>query len=53
MRHDEKKREYRKQLVDLLDYVEGCSRRNVVPLMHDVNIFRSRLFKLDRKGVDR
>lgn len=30
---------------DVLDYMESCSRKHIVPLLYDVNVFRKRLRK--------
>ena len=48
---DEKRREYRKQTVDLLDYLYLCNKRNIVPLMHDVNVFNARFTAVDKAKV--
>lgn len=45
---DEKRREYRKQTVDLLDYLYLCNKRNIVPLMHDINVFNARFNAVDK-----
>lgn len=48
MTKDEKQREYRRQVVDLIDYLYLCNERNLVPLMHDVNVFNARFTAVDK-----
>lgn len=38
----DKQREYYKILREVLDYLDGCAERRIVPLKHDVNVFRCR-----------
>lgn len=51
MTPDEKRRGYRKVAIDLIDYLYLCNERNVVPLMHDVNVFNARFTAVDKAKV--
>ena len=48
---DEKRQAYRKQTVDLIDYLYLCNKRNIVPLKHDINVFNARFVKVDKAKV--
>ena len=38
-----KQRAYWKVAISAIEYIEGCSRKRVVPLIHDANEFRKKL----------
>lgn len=46
----EKRRAYWRIANNLLDYLELCNDKNVVPLKHDINIHRAQLNAARRKG---
>ena len=47
---DEKRRAYWRIAVELIDYMDNCSKRRMVPLQHDVNVYRARLHAARRGG---
>ena len=36
---------------DMLDYIDSCAKRGLVPLRHDANVFRARLNRLGREKL--
>ena len=46
---DEKRRDYWRIAVELIDYMDNCSKHRMVPLQHDVNVFRARLHAARRR----
>ena len=43
MDETEKRRAYFRIASDLIDYIDACAERRIVPLKHDANVFRCRL----------
>ena len=53
MRLQDKSNAYRRQTEEAIDYIEMCARKNIVPLLHDVNVMRQRFNVLDKTKVKR
>ena len=47
----EKDYQYSKLANEVIEYIEGCADKNIVPLKHDVNIFRTRKLQIDKRRL--
>ena len=46
---DEKAWELHGFAVRLLDYIQLCNEKRLVPVKHDLNLFRNELYRIERK----